>query len=84
MLSFCRPAFAPLYANQYSHHSSSSGATPTAVVPSVASSAGGLNNVMGTTNLLTPVSAGNVTTPGGHLYSSASTFLNSANLAMGI
>lgn len=54
------------------------------MVPSVASSAGGLNNVMGTTNLLTPVSAGNVTTPGGHLYSSASPFLNSANLAMGI
>ncbi|XP_065369495.1 uncharacterized protein E(Pc) isoform X2 [Calliphora vicina] len=56
-LKNARPAFAPLYANQYSHHSSSSGATPTAVVPSVASSAGGLNNVMGTTNLLTPASA---------------------------
>ncbi|XP_023303869.2 uncharacterized protein LOC111685819 isoform X3 [Lucilia cuprina] len=56
-LKNARPAFAPLYANQYSHHSSSSGATPTAVVPSVASSAGGLNNVMGTTNLLTPGSA---------------------------
>lgn len=80
---FCRPAFAPLYANQYSHHSSS-GASPAAVVPNVASSAAGLNNMMGTANLLTPGSAGNVTTSGGHLYSTTSQFLSSANLAMGI
>ncbi|XP_075169202.1 enhancer of Polycomb [Haematobia irritans] len=77
-----RPAFAPLYANQYSHHSSSSGATPTAVVPSVGSSAAGLNNVMGSTGLLTPGSAGSVTTPGGHMYSTTSPYLNSANVAM--
>lgn len=79
-----RPAFAPLYANQYSHHSSSSGATPTAVVPSVASSAAGLNNVMGSTGLLTPGSAGSATTPGAHMFSTASPYLNSANIAMGM
>uniref|UniRef100_A0A1A9WQS1 Enhancer of polycomb-like protein n=1 Tax=Glossina brevipalpis TaxID=37001 RepID=A0A1A9WQS1_9MUSC len=80
-----RPAFAPLYANQYSHHhhSSSSGATPTAVVPGASSSAAGLNNVMGSAGgLLTSVS--NVSAGGGasHLYSSASQYLNSANIAM--
>ncbi|XP_061390283.1 serine-rich adhesin for platelets [Musca vetustissima] len=79
-----RPAFAPLYANQYSHHSSSSGATPTAVVPSVSSSAAGLNNVMGSsTGLMTAGQTGNVTTSGSsHMYSSAPQYLNSANVAM--
>uniref|UniRef100_A0A1B0G767 Enhancer of polycomb-like protein n=1 Tax=Glossina morsitans morsitans TaxID=37546 RepID=A0A1B0G767_GLOMM len=82
-----RPAFAPLYANQYSHHhhSSSSGGTPTAVVPGASSSAAGLCNVMGSSGgLLTSVS--NVSVGGGggasHLYSSASQYLNSANIAM--
>uniref|UniRef100_A0A1A9UQ24 Enhancer of polycomb-like protein n=1 Tax=Glossina austeni TaxID=7395 RepID=A0A1A9UQ24_GLOAU len=81
-----RPAFAPLYANQYSHHhhSSSSGGTPTAVVPGASSSAAGLCNVMGSSGgLLTSVS--NVSAGGGgasHLYSSASQYLNSANIAM--
>ncbi|XP_073812627.1 enhancer of Polycomb [Musca autumnalis] len=78
-----RPAFAPLYANQYSHHSSSSGATPTAVVPSVSSSAAGLNNVIGSTGLLTPgQTAAGIATSGSHMYSSAPQYLNSANVAM--
>lgn len=81
-LLYYRPAFAPLYANQYSHHSSSSGATPTAVVPSVSSSAAGLNNVMGSTGMMTPGQTGSVTA-GGHMYSSAPQYLNSANVAMG-
>ncbi|XP_037944219.1 uncharacterized protein LOC119677024, partial [Teleopsis dalmanni] len=66
-----RPAFTPLYTNQYSHHSSSAGSTPTGPVSS------------GIGNVLTSGYSANVNNNvgSGHLYSS-SQYLNSSNLAI--
>ncbi|XP_067632062.1 serine-rich adhesin for platelets [Eurosta solidaginis] len=78
-----RPAFAPLYTNQYSHHGSASGATPTGVVPASASThTTGVGGVLGPGGLLGATAGVNNVAPGcgGHLYASASQYLNPSTL----
>ncbi|XP_036331591.1 uncharacterized protein LOC118743166 [Rhagoletis pomonella] len=80
-----RPAFAPLYTNQYSHHASATGTTPTGVVSAGAGThAAGVGSVLGPGGLLTSTAGANSVAAGsgGHLYASASQYLNPSSLTI--
>ncbi|XP_053965640.1 uncharacterized protein LOC128867995 [Anastrepha ludens] len=80
-----RPAFAPLYTNQYSHHGSAPGTTPTGVASvGAATHAAGVGSVLGPGGLLTSAAGANsvASGSGGHLYASASQYLNPSSLTI--
>nr|XP_014088244.1 uncharacterized protein LOC106616209 [Bactrocera oleae] len=80
-----RPAFAPLYTNQYSQHGSATGATSAGVVSTGgATHATGIGSVLGPGGLLAAAAGANNVTPGsgGHLYASASQYLNPSTLTI--
>uniref|UniRef100_A0A034VY59 Enhancer of polycomb-like protein n=1 Tax=Bactrocera dorsalis TaxID=27457 RepID=A0A034VY59_BACDO len=84
-LKSSRPAFAPLYTNQYSHHGSATGTTSGGVVSAGgATHATGVGSVLGPGGLLAAAAGANNVTPGsgGHLYASASQYLNPSTLTI--
>lgn len=85
-MTTCRPAFAPLYTNQYSHHGSAASTASAGVVSAGgATHATGVGNVLGPGGLLSSAAGANNVTPGsgGHLYASASQYLNPSTLTIG-